>query len=158
MHNLCIKISYILSLSTNENDELYLLAKLHDIGKIGIDDKILNKTGKLTEEEWVAMKTHPEIGYRIASSTPDLRHIAYKILAHHERYDGTGYPKGLKGEEIPLLSRILAIVDSFDVMTHDRPYKKAMTVQEAITELKKCSGTQFDPNLVEVFIQAIQKS
>ena len=104
------------------------------------------------------MKTHSEIGYRIASSTPDLRHIAYKILTHHERYDGTGYPKGLKGEDIPLLSRVLAIVDAFDVMTHDRPYKKAMTVEEAIEELKKCSGTQFDPNLVEICIQAFQKS
>lgn len=156
MYNLCIKISDILSLSTSEINELYLLAKLHDIGKIGIDDKILNKPGKLTEEEWSIMKTHSEIGYRITSSTPDLMHIAYNILTHHERYDGTGYPKGLKGEEIPLLSRILTIVDAFDVMTNERPYKKAMTVEEAIEELKKCSGTQFDPKLVEIFIQAIQ--
>lgn len=157
MYNLCVKISDILNLSTNEANELYLLAKLHDIGKIGIDDKILNKPGKLTEEEWDIMKTHSEIGYRIASSTPDLRHIAYKILTHHERYDGTGYPKGLKGEDIPLLSRVLAIVDAFDVMTHDRPYKKAMTIEDAIKELKKCSGTQFDPNLVEICTQAFQK-
>lgn len=155
MYNLCVRISDILNLSTNEVNELCLLAKLHDIGKIGIDDKILNKPGKLSEEEWVIMKTHTEIGYRIASSTPDLRHIAYKILTHHERYDGTGYPKGLKGDEIPLLSRILAIVDSFDVMTNDRPYKKAMTVEDAIVELKKCSGTQFDPELVGIFIEAI---
>ncbi|KZL89798.1 HD domain-containing phosphohydrolase [Clostridium magnum] len=156
MYNLCVKISDILNLSTSDTNELYLLAKLHDIGKIGIDDKILNKPGKLTEEEWNIMKTHSEIGYRIASSTPDLMHIAYKILTHHERYDGTGYPKGLKGEEIPLLSRILAIVDAFDVMTNERPYKKAMTVEEAIEELKKFSGTQFDPDLVEIFIQAIK--
>jgi len=158
IYNLCVKISDILNLSTNEVNELYLLAKLHDIGKIGIDNKILNKPNKLTEEEWSIMKTHSEIGYRIASSTPDLRHIAYKILTHHERYDGTGYPKGLKGDDIPLLSRILAIVDAFDVMTHDRPYKKAMTVEDAIEELKKFSGTQFDSNLVEIFIQAFEKS
>jgi PAS domain S-box/diguanylate cyclase (GGDEF) domain len=158
MYNLCVKISDILNLSTSETNELYLLAKLHDIGKIGVDDKILNKPGKLTEEEWSIMKTHSEIGYRIASATPDLMHIAYKILTHHERYDGTGYPKGLKGEEIPLLSRILSIVDAFDVMTNERPYKKAMSVEEAIKELRKCSGTQFDPNLVEKCIQAFQKS
>lgn len=113
---------------------MYLLAKLHDMGKIGIDNKILNKPGKLTEEEWNIMKTHSEIGYRIASSTPDLMHVAYKILTHHERYDGSGYPKGLKGEEIPLLSRILAIVDAFDVMTNERPYKKAMTVVETSSD------------------------
>lgn len=158
MYNLCVKISDILNLSTNEVNELYLLAKLHDIGKIGIDNKILNKPDKLTEEELSIMKTHSEIGYRIASSTPDLRHIAYKILTHHERYDGTGYPKGLKGDDTPLLSRVLAIVDAFDVMTHDRSYKKAMTVEEAVEELKRFSGTQFDPSLVEIFIQAFQKS
>lgn len=156
IYNLCVKISYALSLNTNEINELYLLAKLHDIGKIGIDDKILNKPGKLNEEEWEVMKTHCEIGYRIASSTPDLRHIAYGILTHHERYDGTGYPKGLKGEEIPLLSRVISIVDAFDVMTHDRPYKQAITVGEAIKELRECAGTQFDPNLVEICIQAFQ--
>jgi HD-GYP domain-containing protein (c-di-GMP phosphodiesterase class II) len=138
-------------------DELYLLARLHDIGKIGIDSKILNKPGKLTDEEWDIMKTHSEIGYRIAASTPDLMHIAYGILTHHEKYDGTGYPKGLKGEQIPMISRLLAIFDAFDVMTHDRPYKIAMTANEAIEELKRCAGTQFDPNLVEICIMALNE-
>jgi diguanylate cyclase (GGDEF)-like protein/PAS domain S-box-containing protein len=156
IYKLCTKIGNILNLSTEKMDELYLLAKLHDIGKIGIDDKILNKPGKLTDEEWCTMKTHSEIGYRIASSNQDLAHIAYGILTHHERYDGTGYPKGIKGEQIPLLSRLLSIADSFDVMTHDRPYKKAFTVDEAIEELKRCAGTQFDPNLVLVCIEVFK--
>lgn len=156
IYNLCVKIGKILNLSTDKLDELYLLARLHDIGKIGIDSKILNKPGKLTDEEWEIVKTHCEIGYRIAASTPDLMHIAYGILTHHERYDGTGYPKGLKGEQIPLLSKLLAIVDAFDVMTHDRPYKVRMTVAEAIEELKRCSGKQFDPNLVEICIMAFK--
>lgn len=156
IYNLCVKVGRILNLSTDKLDELYLLARLHDIGKIGIDSKILNKPGKLTDEEWEIMKTHCEIGYRIAASTPDLMHIAYGILTHHERYDGTGYPKGLKGEQIPLLSRLLTIVDAFDVMTHDRPYKTRMTVDEAIEELKICSGKQFDPNLVEICIMAFR--
>lgn len=156
IYNLCVKIGKILKLRPDKLDELYLLARLHDIGKIGIDSKILNKPGKLTDEEWEIMKTHCEIGYRIAASTPDLMHIAYGILTHHERYDGTGYPKGLKEEQIPLLSRILTIVDAFDVMTHDRPYKVAITVDEAIEELKRCSGKQFDPNLVEICISAFK--
>lgn len=150
----CDKISMILNISTSQKDKLNLLAKLHDIGKIGIDDKILNKKGKLTAEEWEVMKTHSDIGYRIASSTPDLRHIAYHILTHHERYDGTGYPKGLKGEEIPVLSRVISIVDAFDVMTNERPYKEAMPIEESVEELKRCAGTQFDPGLVDVCIQA----
>lgn len=157
IYNYCVKICELLNLSTSKADELYLLAKLHDIGKIAIDDKILNKKGKLTEEEWAVMKTHSEIGYRIASSNPDLRHIAYKILIHHERYDGTGYPKELKGDDIPLLSRIMTIVDAFDVMTHERPYKKAVSAEEAIKELRRCSGTQFDPNLVEICIKAFME-
>lgn len=98
------------------------------------------------------MKTHTEIGYRIAKSTPDLSYIADEILYHHEKYNGSGYPKGLKGEEIPLLSRIINVVDSFDVMTHERIYKKAMDTQSAIEELKRCSGTQFDPLIVDIFI------
>lgn len=157
IYSYCSRICELLNLDSNKTDELYLLAKLHDIGKIAIEDKILNKPDKLNDDEWKVMKTHSEIGYRIASSTPDLRHIAYYILTHHEKYDGTGYPKGLKGEEIPLLSRLLAIVDAFDVMTHDRPYRKAISVEEAIKELKRCAGTQFDPNLVEICIQAFKR-
>ena len=103
------------------------------------------------------MKTHSVIGYRIANSTPELKHIARSILYHHERYDGTGYPEGLKGEEIPILSRILAIVDSFDAMIYKRPYSNPKTPQEAVDEILRCSGSQFDPNLVEVFINLVSE-
>lgn len=144
-----------MKLKDEQLNELELLCTLHDIGKIGISDVILNKPGKLTAEEWEVMKTHPEIGYRIAMSTPELSAIAPYILHHHERYDGKGYPEGLKGKEIPLLSRILAVVDAYDAMTEDRPYRKAMSKDEAILEIKKNSGTQIDPNIAEIFINII---
>jgi HD-GYP domain-containing protein (c-di-GMP phosphodiesterase class II) len=111
--------------------------------------------GKLSKNEWEIMKKHSEIGYRIAMSSPELEPIAEYILAHHERWDGNGYPQGLKGEEIPLLSRILAVVDSYDAMTEDRVYRKAMTHQAAIEEIKKNAGTQFDPNIAQIFIDSL---
>lgn len=150
--NLSVKLGRKLGLPQDKLDELELLSVLHDIGKIGIPGHILMKPGKLTDEEWETMKKHTEIGYRIAKSAPRLAHVADEILCHHERFDGTGYPKGFKGEEIPLLSRIINIIDSFDVMTHSRCYKKASSVEYAIEELKRCSGTQFDPVIAEIFI------
>ncbi len=147
-----LNIGRKLKLPQEQLDELALLCALHDIGKIAIPDNIIMKLDSLTPEEWEIMKQHSEIGYRIALSAPELNGIAKKILHHHERWDGSGYPHGLKGEQIPLLSRILAIADSYDVMTNGRPYKKALTPEEAITELKQCSGTHFDPRLVEVFL------
>lgn len=155
--NLSLKLGKKIGLTTEKLDELALLSSLHDIGKIGIPEHILMKPGKLTDEEWCIMKTHSEIGYRIASSTPELAHIADKILAHHERYDGTGYPNKLKGEEIPLLARIITIADSFDVMTHKRVYKEAFDKGYVIEELKRCSGTQFDPFLVNEFINLLEE-
>ena len=154
--NLSIKLGKKLGLTKEKLDELALLSSLHDIGKIGIPEHILMKPSKLTDEEWTIMKTHTEIGYRIASSTPELAHIANEILAHHERYDGTGYPNKLKGEKIPLLSRIINIVDSFDVMTHKRIYKEAFDKEYVIEELKRCAGTQFDPYLVKEFIDLLE--
>ncbi|MFT8351231.1 HD domain-containing phosphohydrolase [Clostridium saccharoperbutylacetonicum] len=154
---LSLKLGKKLGLTTEKLDELEILSSLHDIGKIGIPENILMKPGKLTDEEWVIMKTHCDIGYRIASSTPELAHIANKILAHHERYDGAGYPNKLKGEEIPLLSRIISIVDSYDVMNHRRIYKETYEKEYVIEELKKCSGTQFDPYLVEEFIKLLEE-
>lgn len=133
-------------------NELELLSTLHDIGKIGISDGILNKPGKLSSDEWDEMKKHPEMGYRIAMSTPELAPIADYILCHHERWDGTGYPHGLRGEAIPLLSRIIAVADAYDAMTSDRPYRKAMDQESALNELKENAGTQFDPNIVEIFL------
>ena len=111
----------------------------------------------MTEEEWQQMRQHCEIGHRIASSVPELKPIADLILKHHEHFDGGGYPLGLVGEDIPLESRILAIVDAYDVMTSDRPYRQAMSNEEAIVELRRCAGTQFDPDLVEKFIQVLQE-
>ena len=141
-----------LGLRDHEKDVLRLLARFHDIGKVGIPDHILLKPGRLTEEEFEQMKKHSEIGYRIAQTSPDLAPIADWILMHHEWWDGSGYPLGIKGEEIPIECRILAIADAFDAMISDRPYRKALSFQEALEELRRGAGTQFDPYLVERFV------
>jgi diguanylate cyclase (GGDEF)-like protein len=143
-------------LNSDQLSDLELLAVMHDIGKISIDDRVLAKPGKLNAEEWEAVKKHPEIGYRIANSSPELMPIANCILAHHERWDGQGYPQGLSGADIPLLSRILSIADSYDAMTQDRVYRKAVGKEDAIAELRCNAGTQFDPELVEIFIKCIE--
>jgi diguanylate cyclase (GGDEF)-like protein/PAS domain S-box-containing protein len=145
----------LLKLQDSRLDELSLLSKLHDIGKIGIPDNIILKPGKLNKNEWKIMSKHSEIGYRIALSTPDLAHIAKSILHHHERWDGSGYPYGLSEFEIPIASRIISIIDAYDAMVNDRPYRKAMTREAAIEELNKCRGTQFDPALVDVFMNKL---
>ncbi len=142
-----------LNMSQIDRDRLELLATLHDIGKVGISERVLTKQGKLSEDEWVEMRRHPEIGYRIAISTPELIPIAESILCHHEWWDGHGYPQGLSGEKIPLLSRILSIVDAYDAMTQDRPYRRALTHEEAIAEIRKCAGTQFDPLITQIMIE-----
>ena len=146
-----------INLSEVELDELSLLAALHDIGKVGIDDTILKKPGKLTAEEWIEMKKHPEIGYRIAMASPELMSIANYILCHHERWDGKGYPQGLKGKQIPLLSRIISVIDAFDAMTQDRPYRQALSMEEALEEIRVNAGTQFDPEAARIFIEVIQQ-
>ena len=153
--NLSKSMSEVLNITEEEKIALELVSTLHDIGKIGIDKSIIEKPGKLTEEEWREMKRHPEIGYRIAHTIPELRKIAEYILSHHERWDGKGYPQGLKGEEIPYMARIISIIDAYDAMTQDRPYRKAISKNEAIKELYKNSGTQFDPNLVKVFVEKV---
>ncbi len=149
------RIGLSLNLSEIELAQIELLATLHDIGKVGIAEQILKKPGKLSAEEWTEMKKHPEIGYRIAMSCPNLAPIAEYILHHHERWDGSGYPHNLQGADIPLISRIISVVDAYDAMTEDRVYRKGMTHVEAIEEIQKCSGSQFDPRVVAVFIQAI---
>lgn len=151
-------IGEMLNLPQKNLVELELFSMLHDIGKVGIDDHILNKPGKLTDEEWVVMKKHPEIGYRIAMSSPELEQIAEYILSHHERWDGNGYPLGLKGEKIPLLSRILAVADAYDAMTEDRVYRKALSKQEALSEIERNAGTQFDPVIAQKFITSLKDS
>ncbi len=152
IRELALRLGKALGLSQRELDELSLLAEFHDIGKIAIPQSILEKPGALDDEEWAIVKKHPEVGFRITQSIWELSSIANYILFHHERFDGTGYPRGLKGEDIPLLSRIIAICDAYDVMVTGRPYRKARTKGEAVAELRRCSGTQFDPHIVEVFV------
>ena len=151
LQDLVASIATEIGLSTNKLDDLRLLAKFHDIGKVGIPDAILLKPGPLTAEEYLRMQSHSEIGRRIAQSVPDLLPIADLVLKHHEWWNGTGYPLGLSGDGIPLECRILAIVDAYDAMTNDRPYRVAMPHEKAINEIQQCAGTQFDPSLVAVF-------
>jgi len=123
---------------------------------VTISDEILTKPKNLSEEEWQIIRDHPARGYTIASATEEFAPIAEEIFHHHERWDGTGYPDGLKGDEIPLLSRIISIVDAYDVMTAGRPYKNAMTKEEALKEIEECAGSQFDPELAENFIEMMR--
>ncbi len=153
MDSISAMLGKAMDLSSNELEELRLLAMLHDIGKVAISQEILNKPRKLTRDEWSEVRKHSEAGYRIAQASPELSRIAGFILFHHERWDGKGYPMGKKGIEIPLLSRIIAVIDAYDVMTHERVYKKAMSHEEAVEELKRGAGTQFDPEIVEAFLE-----
>jgi diguanylate cyclase (GGDEF)-like protein/PAS domain S-box-containing protein len=152
-----IKLGRYIKLHPHQLDELSLLSSLHDIGKVAIPENILSKAGKPTEKEWAIIKRHPEIGFNIAQSSPQIVHVAKFILACHENWDGSGYPQGLKGETIPIVSRITFICDAYDVMTSKRIYKDAMDKEEAIKELKRCAGTQFDPVLIEKFIEIISR-
>lgn len=147
----CNKLAESLNLSADEINTLSLLSILHDIGKIGIDPHILNKPGPLSESEWIEIRKHSEIGYRIAHSIPELSSIADSILYHHERWDGNGYPGGLSGETIPLLCRILAVADAYDAMIHDRVYRKAIPSSIAAQEILENGGSQFDPQIVQIF-------
>lgn len=147
-----IKVGEKLGLSMSELDELKIAAGLHDIGKIGISDDILSKSTSLTDDEYEIIKTHTEKGYRIIKASSELKSVAKSVLYHHERWDGKGYPMGLKGEEIPLLARIISVCDTFDVMISGRVYKSAMSKKSALEELKRCAGTQFDPKVVDIFI------
>ncbi len=153
MEELVLKFGEALMLHQDQLDRLVLLTKFHDIGKIGIPDSILKKPEKLTEYEWKVMKTHSSIGERIALEATEIKDIAPLILHHHEKYNGTGYPSGLVEEEIPIECRILAIVDSFDAMTNDRPYSKAIDAAEATKEIVACRGTHYDPKLVDIFLE-----
>lgn len=155
---ICENLAAALGFDDDNIKRIGLAGLMHDIGKIGIEEGILNKPASLTPAEWKDMKRHPEIGYRILSSSNDFAEIASFILAHHERWDGTGYPKGIAGKTISQYSRILSIADSFDAMTTDRPYKKGLSVAEAVIEIKKNAGKQFDPEIAGLFVDMIENS
>lgn len=155
LQELCLKMGEMVGLDQHRLTALSLVAQVHDLGKVGIPDRILFKKESLSEKEWEVMRQHPEKGYRIAKASPDLAPVADLILRHHERWDGAGYPLGLAGKDIPVECRILSIVDSFDAMINDRPYRKARSKEEALEELRRCAGTQFDPEMVELFISIV---
>src|SRR5258705_6616663 len=142
-----------LSVDATQLDVIRRGAMLHDIGKIGISDAILLKPGKLTDEEWVDMQKHPQIGYWILDGIEALKPASDVVLSHHERYDGAGYPRKLQADAIPLGARIFSVTDCLDVMTSDRPYRKALSYEEARREIAEFSGTQFDPEVVKYFLQ-----
>ncbi|MFH1132125.1 MAG: HD domain-containing phosphohydrolase [Pseudomonadota bacterium] len=146
-----------LKLNEQEVDTVSLAAQMHDIGKIGIPGKKLNKPGKLNSEETSLLRSHPEKGKRILEPIPFLRELIPGIYCHHERFEGSGYPQALKGDEIPLVGRIIAVADSYDAMTSDRAYRKALSHEAAIKEVQRCSGTQFDPKITSVFLFEIEK-
>ena len=155
---------YTLTLARNlglKHDDLIQVGRgalLHDVGKIGVQDSILLKPGKLDETEWVEMRKHPQIGYNILQSIEFLAPAAEIVLCHQERWDGRGYPNALAGLDIPLGARIFAVVDTLDAMTSDRPYRKAMSFDTALNEIRACSGSQFDPNVVSAFLDMPPRS
>jgi len=152
---LCKYLGTAMDLSELEVYKLEVSGLFHDIGKIAIQDYVLNKTGPLTVQEWHEIMRHPEIGYWILSTSLEMSDIAKYVLYHHERYDGSGYPKGLKQEEIPLFSRIISVADSYDAMTNQRSYKETLDLDTAVKELIVNKGIQFDPAIVDIFIEKV---
>ncbi len=155
---LSAKFGEVLKLPRESKDALELVAVFHDIGKMNIDDNILSKKGQLTEQELTELKKYPEAGYRIALATPELYPVADYILCSHERWDGKGYPQGLTGENIPLLSRIFAVINAYEAMTQDRPYRKALSKKDALDEIKSLSGTWYDPNIANAFFDMMSNT
>jgi len=155
--DLCQMVGMSMGMSKEDLGELKMAAMLHDIGKIAIPDRILDKPGALNDEEWHIMKQHTSYGYNILKAADEYSNLALYALTHHERYDGSGYPGGMKGEEIPLFSRIIAVGDAYEAMTSDRVYRNKRSSAEAIKELRRCSGTQFDPDIVGIFIDVINE-
>lgn len=152
---ICRSIAAALGLPKNDVEQMAIAGLMHDIGKIGIPDAVLNKPGGLSAEEWDELKRHSEIGYRILSSVVEFSEIAEFVLSHHERWDGNGYPQGLAGSEIPLMARVIALADAFDAMMSDRPYREGLSESAAIVELRECAGTQFDPDLAKLLVEQV---
>lgn len=152
-----LMIADAIELPPVERSTLELAAYMHDIGKIGVRESLLLKPDRLSDSEWEEMKTHPDTGSKILSNIEELSDLAKIIRGHHERIDGTGYPDGLAGTDIPLLSRILAVADAFDAMTSDRPYRTRLGTDEAVERLKEAAGTQFDADIVTVFLRYMER-
>jgi HD-GYP domain-containing protein (c-di-GMP phosphodiesterase class II) len=156
--DLALKLIGRIQPELTERTEIGHAFLLHDIGKIGIPDRILTKPGSLDESEWGVMRTHPLIGAQVVKPIRILGQAAEDVVrSHHERFDGSGYPSGLRGEEIPLAARIFSVVDAYDAMTNDRPYRAARPPEIAVEEIVRCSGTQFDPEVVDVFLELLEE-
>jgi HD-GYP domain-containing protein (c-di-GMP phosphodiesterase class II) len=151
-----VQIAQAMHCSEQEMEKMELAALLHDVGKIGVKDSILRKPSKLTPEEFAAVQRHPVSSAEIIQPVAYLRDLTPAVRHHHERYDGKGYPDGLSGEAIPFTARIITVADSFEAMTSDRPYRRALTFEKALAEIKRCTGSQFDPEVVEVFLTMTQ--
>ncbi len=147
------RLSKEIGLPESQVDRIYMAGLLHDVGKIGVPEAVLQKTGKLTPEEFDQMKRHPGVGARILTDIKQVEDIIPGVLHHHERYDGKGYPTGLSGQNIPLMGRIICLADCFDAMTSNRTYRRALPLEVALSEIRRCSGTQFDPKLAEAFLK-----
>ena len=144
-------------LSVAEQDSIYMMGLLHDVGKIGIQDAIINKTGRLTDQEYAEIKTHPVVGYEILRNIEDYPELMVGARWHHERYDGRGYPDGLAGEDIPEVARIIAVADTYDAMTSNRSYRKALSQETVRAEIENCKGSQFDPRFADVMLEMIDE-
>lgn len=152
---LCKFLGMAMELPDIDIYKLEISGLFHDIGKIAIQDHIINKSGPLSIQEWGEIMKHPEVGSWILSSSIEMPDIAKYVLYHHERYDGSGYPKGLKADEIPLLSRIISVADSYDAMTNQRSYKETLDQETAVRELVSNKGKQFDPDVVDIFVEKV---
>lgn len=153
--SICQSIATKMNLDNNTVSNMKIAGLIHDIGKIGVQEEILNKQGILTIDERRDVQRHPEIGWRLLSSTNEFSELAKFVLAHHEKWDGSGYPSGTIGEAIPLEARIIAVADAYDAMTNERSYRRKFTQEEAIIEMMKCSGSHFDPKIVDVFVNQV---
>jgi HD-GYP domain-containing protein (c-di-GMP phosphodiesterase class II) len=158
VEGLAVQIALAMGLDHNEAQLVGVVGKLHDIGKVSIPDAVLLKPSALTDDEWALMKRHSMVGADVVSRIPQIRFLAGPVRAHHERWDGKGYPDGLAGESIPLAARIIAVADTYSAMTTNRPYSPQSSPEEALCEIRRCAGTQFDPTVVDAFAEVLKSS